>query len=455
MGWFSKKTQAGASAAEDRSLELPGSRVDTNFSGPLRWGLTVLLLGFGGFVAWAGFAPLDAGVTADATVQVAGNRKTIQHLEGGTIDEILVREGDLVKEGQVLIRLNATRALAEQGVVSSQYIIAKTTEARLLAERDGLDRIEFDPGLVERFRDDVRYQRAVASQEQLFRTRRDALNGEIAILRENLAGAEQQLAGLEEVQKSRKAQIGYINRELKGVRELAKEGYLPRNRMFELERDAAQLQAALSNDVVEAGRTRNQIAELKLRILQRRQDYQKEVQSQLSEVMREASALADRLAAIDYTVRETEIRAPIDGYVQNLSVHTVGGVIGPGTLLMEVVPTDATYLIQARVPVQSIDRVSPGLDVDITFPALNQRTIPNIPGKVLTVSADRLEDPATKIPYYLAQVEVTPEGAEKLQNETIRAGMPAAVLIKLGERTMLNYLLKPFLERLDRSFRER
>src|SRR5690554_6097614 len=225
--------------------------------------------------------------------------------------------------------------------------------------------------------------------------------------------------------------------------------------MFELERDAAQLQAALSNDVVEAGRTRNQIAELKLRILQRHQDYQKEVQSQLSEIQKEASALGDRLSAIDYTVRETEIRAPIDGYVQNLSVHTVGGVIGPGTLLMEVVPVDATYLIQARVPVQSIDRVAPGLDADITFPALNTRTIPTIPGKVLTVSADRLEDPATKMPYYLAQVEVTPEGAEKLQNETIRAGMPAAVLIKLGERTMLNYLLKPFLERLDKSFKER
>lgn len=455
MGWFSKKGTAHGAASDERSLELPGSRVDTNFGGPLRWGLGVLLLGFGGFVAWAGFAPLDAGVTADATVQVAGNRKSVQHLEGGTIDELLVKEGDRVQAGQVLVRLNATRALAEQGVVSTQYIIAKTTEARLLAEREDADAVEFDPALTERFKDDPRYQRAVAQQERLFRTRRDALKGEIAILRENLAGAEQQLAGLEEVQKSRKAQIGYINRELSGVRELAKEGYLPRNRMFELERNAAQLQAALSNDVVEAGRTRNQIAELKLRILQRHQDYQKEVQSQLSDVLKEASALGDRMSAIDYTVRETEIRAPIEGFVQNLSIHTVGGVIGPGTLLMEIVPTDATYLVQARVPVQSIDRVSPGLDVDITFPALNQRTIPNIPGKVLTLSADRLVDEATHMPYYLAQVEVTPEGVEQLKNETIRAGMPAAVLIRLGERTMMNYLLKPFLERLNRSFTER
>ena len=455
MGWFSKKAKVDDAGREERSLELPGNRVDTNFGGPLRWGLIVLVLGFGGFAAWAGFAPLDAGVTAEATVQVAGNRKSVQHLEGGTVDDILVREGDLVQAGQTLIKLNRTRALAEQGVVSTQYIIAKTTEARLLAESNDAEAVEFDRELAARFKDDPRYIGSVASQERLFRTRRDALEGEIAILRENLAGAQQQLEGLEQVQKSRKSQIAYINRELRGVRELAKEGYLPRNRMFELERDAAQLQAALSNDVVEAGRTRNQIAELKLRILQRHQDYQKEVQSQLSEIQKEATALGDRLAAIDYTVRETEIRAPIEGYVQNLSIHTVGGVIGPGTLLMEIVPTDATYLVQARVPIQSIDRVEPGLDVDIMFPALNQRTIPNIPGKVLTLSADRLVDEATNIPYYLAQVEVTPDGVERLKNEVIRAGMPAAVLIRLGERTMLNYLLKPFIERLDRSFKER
>ena len=454
MGWFSKKTDSGQ-AGNENALALPGERVDTNFSGPMRWGLGVLILGFGGFAVWAGFAPLDAGVPAEATVQVAGNRKSVQHLEGGTVEQILVKEGDKVQAGQVLVRLNRTRALAEQGVVSTQYIIAKTTEARLLAERDELTEVEFDPELEARFKEDPRYTRATASQQRLFQTRRDALEGEIAILRENLAGAEQQLEGLEQVQKSRKSQISYISRELRGVRELAKEGYLPRNRMFELERDAAQLQAALSNDVVEAGRTRNQIAELKLRILQRSQDYQKEVQSELSEVQKEASALGDRLAAIDYTVQETEIRAPISGNVQNLTVHTEGGVIGPGTLLMEIVPADASYLVQARVPVQSIDRVQPGQDVDITFPALNQRIIPNIPGKVLTLSTDRLVDEATNMPYYLAQVEVTPEGAEMLKNESVRAGMPAAVLIRLGERTMLNYLLKPFMERLDRSFKER
>lgn len=432
----------------------PAPDVDTDARSPLRWGLAVLLLGFGGFVYWSAFAPLDAGVPADATVHVAGNRKTIQHLEGGTTEEILVREGDKVRAGQVLVRLNRTRALAEQGVVSSQYITAKAIEARLMAERDEAPTIVNDPKVVARFRDDPRFIEATRAQARLFQARRDALNGEIAILIENQRGAEAQLKGLYDVHANRKAQVGFINRELKGVRELAKEGYLPRNRMLELERNASHLRAAVSNDVVEAGRARNQIAELKLRVLQRGQEYQKEVQSQLSDVHKEAAALGDRLAALDYTVRETDIRAPIDGYVQNLAVHTVGGVIGPDTVLMELVPNANEFLIHAKVPVQAIDKVVPGLDVDITFPAFNHASTPNIPGRVLTVSADRLTDPETRMPYYLAQVEVKPEAAPMLGENLIRPGMPASVLIRTGERTMLSYLVKPLLERLDKSFKE-
>ncbi|NYT63471.1 HlyD family type I secretion periplasmic adaptor subunit [Alcaligenaceae bacterium] len=435
-------------------LDEADHQVDINSHSPLRWGLAVLLLGFGGFALWAAFAPLDAGVPANAMVQVTGNRKTIQHLEGGTIDEILVREGDKVKANQVLLRLNATRVLAEQGIASSQYITVKAIEARLLAERDNLDAIINDPQLLSRFKGDPRLDDAVSAQARLFKTRRDALNGEIAILRENQHGAEQQLKGLAQVQVNRKSQIGFINRELVGVRDLAKQGYLPRNRMLELERDAAQLQAALSNDIVEAGRTRNQIAELKLRVLQRTQEYQKEVQSQLSDVQKEASALSDRLAALDYTVSQTEIRSPIDGFVQNLNVHTVGGVIGPGTILMEVVPEGDSFIVQAQVPVQAIDKMKAGLDVEITFPAFNHARTPNIPGKVTTVSADRLIDEATHAPYYRAQIEVTPEGMALLGSNVIRPGMPASVLIRTGERTMLSYLLKPLVERLDKSFKE-
>lgn len=432
----------------------PLLRVDTDFTAPLRWGLVVLILGFGGFAGWAAFAPLDAGVTANATVQVAGNRKAVQHQEGGTVETIMVREGDYVKAGQTLVRLNATRALAEQSVVSSQYITAAAIEARLLAERDGLEQVEPIPTAKGRFGEEPRFTRAARAQQRLFETRRLALQGEIDILNENLQGAEKQLAGLNQVQANRKSQIGYLQRELKGVRKLAGEGYLPRNRMYELERNAAQLRAALSNDTVEASRTRNQISELKLRILQREQEYQKEVQSQLSDVHKEASALHDKLSALDYTVQQTDIQAPVAGYIQNLSIHTVGGVIAPGAVLMEVVPEDRSYLIQAQVPVQAIDRMRPGLDVEISFPAFNHAQTPNVPGKVLTVSADRLEDEDSKTPYYLARIEVTPEGVDLLSTNTIRPGMPASVLIRTGERTMLSYLLKPFLERLDKSFKE-
>lgn len=445
MKWLKQKT----STPDESTLG-----VDTNARSPLRWGLMVLLIGFGGFALWAAFAPLDAGVTAEAQVQVFGNRKAVQHLEGGTIDEILVKEGDKVDSGQPLIRLNRTRAVSEQAIVSTQYIMAKTIEARLIAERDHASSVHYAPELVGLYGNDPRFLDAKRVQDQLFETRRNALKGEIEILRENLRGAEQQLRGLNEVQKNRQAQINFVNQELNGVRELAKEGYLPRNRMLNLERDAAQLQAALSNDVVEAGRARNQIAELKLRILQREQDFQKEVQSQLSEVQKEATSLGERLEALNYTVRETEIRAPIAGFVQNVTVHTIGGVIGSGTQLMEIVPEDERFIIQAQIPVFSIDKVTPGLEVEITFPAFNHARTPNIPGRVLTVSADRITDQHTGMPYYLAQIEVTDEGMELLRFNNIRPGMPAAVLIRTGERTMLSYLLKPFLERLDKSFTE-
>ena len=435
-------------------LDDPTQDVAIDARTPLRWGLLILLLGFGGFVYWAALAPLDAGVSADATVHVMGHRKTIQHLEGGTVEEILVREGDEVQAGQVLLRLNKTRALAEQGVVSAQYIMAKAVEARLEAERDGADAIQWDPAVVARFGEDPRFVEAHRTQARLFAARRNALQGEMAILQENRRGAELQLKGLYEVHANRKAQVAFISRELKGVRELAAEGYLPRNRMLELERNASHLKAAVSNDLVEAGRVRNQIAELQLRALQREREYQKEVQSQLSDISKEATALGDRLAALDYTVRETDIRAPIDGYVQDLNVHTIGGVIGPDTVLMELVPKAHEFLVHAKVPVQAIDKVVPGLPVEITFPAFNHASTPNIPGEVLTVSADRLTDLETNMPYYLAQVQVTPEGAPLLGENLIRPGMPASVLIRTGERTMLNYLLKPVLERLDKSFKE-
>ncbi|MND73167.1 Type I secretion system membrane fusion protein PrsE [compost metagenome] len=441
---------------EHKSLALPGSErvIDVDDGRPRRWGVWLVVVGFGGFLLWASLAPLDAGVVANATVNVTDNRKTIQHLSGGTVGSILVREGDRVKRDQPLIELDQTRAIAEQGVVSAQYIVARTVENRLQAERDGLDKVTFDPELLTRFAGDPRLQEATTLQQRLFTTRRAALTGEAGILRENIRGAEEQLKGLRQVQAARSAQISFLAQELDGVRNLAAEGYVARNRMLELERSAADLNAQRAQSVADIGRTHNQIAELKLRILQLEQDYQKEVQSQLTEAQKEVTALADRLRSLDYEVAHTVIRSPIDGVVLGLNVSTIGGVIQPGAELMSVVPGDEPLQVDAMIPVQAIDKMAPGLPVDITLPAFNHAQTPNIPGRVLTIAADRLVDETSKEPYYLAQVEVTEAGMEMLGNNQIRAGMPATVIIKTGERNLLSYLLKPLLARIDSAFKE-
>lgn len=428
--------------------------VDVDDRRPARWGGWLVLLGFGGFLLWAGLAPLDAGVVAGATVKVTNNRKTVQHLTGGTVEAILVREGEVVQQGQELVRLDATQTIAEQGVASAQYIVVKTVENRLEAERDGLAEVQFDPALLVRFKDAPRLKASVALQQRLFSTRRAALTGEVNILHENLSAAEEQLKGLRLVQETRATQRNLLNQELTGVRTLVAKGYIARNKMLELERNAAELSGAMAENIADIGRTRNLIAELKLRILQREQDYQKEVQSQLTEEQKEANALADRLRAIDYQVANTVIRSPIEGVVLGLNVATIGGVIQPGFHIMDVVPANEPLQVDAMIPVQAVDKMVPGLPVDIAFPAFNHAQTPNIPGRVLTVSADRLIDEQSKQPYYLAQVEVTAEGMSLLGANQIRAGMPATVTIKTGERTLIGYLMKPLLDRVDGAFKE-
>ena len=432
----------------------PKSLIDLDVRKPARLGIWLVIAGFGGFLLWSWLAPLDAGVVATGTVKVTSNRKAVQHLSGGTVDAILVREGDLVTKGQEVVRLDSLRALAEQGAVSAQYIVSKTVENRLEAERDNRDVVKFDPELLKRFKDDQRLEAAMDLQQRLLDTRRAGLAGEISILQENLAASAVQLKGLQQVYSARASQISFLNQELQGTRVLAAEGYVPRNRLLELERSNADLSAGQAENLNNIARVRSQTTEIKLRILQRQHDYLKEVESQLTDTAKENTTLADRLRALDYEVTHTVIRSPIDGMVQALSIATVGGIIQPGFKIMEIVPVNEPLQVDAMIPVQAIDKMFPGLPVDISFPAFNHAQTPNIPGRVMTISADRLMDEESKQPFYLAQVEVTPDGMSLLGTNHIRPGMPASVTIKTGERNMLSYLLKPMLERVDSSFKE-
>jgi len=441
------------SGKQETDLLASVAQVDINDAKPRRWGLLVLLLGFGGFMLWAALAPLDQGVGAPGQVIVSGNRKMVQNLNGGLVQSIRVKDGDEVAAGQVLLELDATPVRAALDSSRGQWFVSKAAEARLTAERDARADVAFPPELLKET-DDPRAVNALLVQSQLARTRRAALQADVGAIRESIAGLESYITGLEATKASKDEQIKLIREEIKGQRELAAEGFLARNRLLEQERTLAQLSGALSEDLGNLGRARQSVAELKMRILSRRQEYQKEVETQLAEVQKEVAALDSRIRSLTFDLENTAVRSPADGIVVGLNIHTVGGVLGAASHIMDVVPMNEPLTIDAQIPTALIDRVRPGLEVEILFPAFNQRTTPQIPGTMSTVSADALTDPQNRITYYKAQVQVTPAGMKMLKDHEIKAGMPAEIFIKTGERTMMNYLFKPLVDRFRTSLTE-
>jgi len=419
---------------------------------PLIIGLLVIVLGLGGFFGWAAFAPLDQGVPTQGTVVVESKRKTIQHQTGGVVQELLVREGDEVKAGQVLLRLEPAAARAARESSDAQYLMARASESRLLAEQRGAATIEFHPDLVAR-KDEPAVELLLTTQRQLFQARRQSLANELAAMRENIAGLETQIRGVEQVRRERQEQIALYEQEVKSLAPLVEEGLYSRNRHQELRRQLATAYASRAEDTATAGRIRNQIAETRLRIAQREQEYRKEVEGQLSEVSREARGQAERLQALTEELERTVVRSPADGTVVGLSAHTVGGVITPGTPIMDVVPEGDALLIETQIPPHLIKHVHPGLPVQLRFSVLDQRHTPVVEGKLATVSADLLYT-RENIPYYLARIEVPVTALAELGYRNVQPGMPVDVITITGERTMMNYVFKPLIDRFSRGLKE-
>ncbi len=377
--------------------EIPSLEVNTDASSHARLGWWIVIVGVGGFLLWASIAPLDQGVPLSGTVAVASSRKVIQHPTGGIVEDILVKEGDVVKAGQTLITMNDTQTKTLAEISRVQYFTARAVEARLTAERDDKRSVTF-PAELESAKDDPRVAANIHLQNQLFASRRTAIHSELRILKE----------------------------QLDAMRDLAREGYVARNRMLDLERT----------------------------YVQRQQDYHKEVRMQLSEVQKEAESLKARLVSLDFDLANVEVRAPVDGTVVGLSVSTRGGVIGPGFKLMEIVPSDDLLVVEGQLPVHLIDKVHPDLEVELIFSAFNQNLTPHIPGIVTHVSADRLTDEKTGQPYYKLKAKVAPEGIKMVADLQIRPGMPVDLFVKTGERTMMNYILKPILDHIKMSMTE-
>jgi membrane fusion protein, protease secretion system len=427
--------------------------VNTDAKSHTRLGWWIVIGGIGGFLLWASFAPLDKGVPLSGTVTVATNKKAVQHLAGGTVEAILVKEGAVVKAGDVLVRMNAVQAKVNAEMARVQYYSARSTEARLIAERDTKKTIVFPPKL-EALRNDPQVAGNISLQQQLFNSRQSAIQSELSAFDENIAGLVQQNKGLEESRDGKRQQLQFLKEQLDGMRDLAKEGYVARNRLLELERTYAQLTTAISEDISNIGRGVRQISEIKLRRLQRQQEYQKEVRTQLSDIQKEADGLANRLKGLDYDLDNVLVKAPVDGTVVAMNVFTNGGVIAPGFRMMDIVPSDDPLVVDGQLPVHLIDKVHPNLKVELIFSAFNQNTTPHIPGIVTQVSADRLVDEKTGQPYYTVKAKVAPEGMKQVANLQIRPGMPVELFVKTGERTMMNYLLKPVLDHIKMAMTE-
>ena len=418
-----------------------------------RIGLWALAIGFGGFLLWAALAPLDEGVPGQGMVAIDTKRKAVQHLSGGIVKEVLVREGDEVKEGQLLIKLDEAVARSNYEGVRQRYLGLRAMQGRLQAEQAGAAKVTFHPDL-EAASSDPQIRQQMLNQEQLFSTRRSLLRSDLQSIEESIQGQQGLLQAYSGMLDNRRNQQRLINEELGNLRGLVKEGYAPRNRQLEMERMVADSSTAIADLMGNTVRAQRTVGELRQRAISRQQDFRREVETQMADVSREVLSEEQKFKAVANDLERTEIKAPVAGQVVSLAVQTVGGVVQPGQKLMDIVPENEALLLEAHVAPHLIDRVKADMPVDVRFNSFANSPQLVVQGKVVSVSADLLSEPQTGATYYLARVQVTPEGTKTLGKRELHPGMPVEVVFKTGERSLLTYLLHPLTKRMSASMKE-
>jgi len=424
----------------------------------LRWlGFLIVLALFGGFGIWAMVAPLASSANAPGVIVVESYRKTLQHLEGGIVKTIGVRDGQVVQKGQVLMTLEDTQPRAQLEVMRGQYFIIIAREARLLAQRDRLGKVNY-PGELLSSQNDPRVQDAIRVQNQTFSARKAANEGEISLYQQQIGQLQAKGRGLRSQRLNHEQLVASYVSELEDFRALLKEGYAEKQRVREFERNLSQSEGQLGEISANVAAVDLQVSETKLKILQLQNDLQREVAKELSEVQSQMFEVREKMQSLQDMVERTVVRAPQAGTVLSLQPHTLGAVVKPGERLMDIVPQGERLVVEAKVLLIDIDRVSIGQTAEIRFTAFKARETPHVEGKLLALSADRVVDDADpqKMPYYLARVEITQKGLEDLARQKLDlvAGMPAEVLIKTGERTLFHYLIDPLKNAAARSFTE-
>ena len=419
-------------------------------------GLLVLLVAFGGFGGWALIAPLTGAAVAPGQVTVDSYRQSVQHLEGGIVREILVRDGMMVEEGDKLLKLDETDVHAERESVALSYVTEAARAARLRAEQGGLDEIIFPDFLQEIAAGDPEMEAVLEGQRQHFLARKDSLESEIAVRERTIDQINDQIRGLEAVVRSERAQIESYKEEVVEWEELFENQMTDKQRLREVRRELNTLEGSLANNMAEIARLRGQVEETRTQILLTERNFREQVVENLREAERNALDARVRLNALDERLRRTTITAPAEGEVVGMSAHTIGGVIAPGDTILEIVPQTRALVIEARVAPGDIDRVYRGLKADIRFSAFSAQTTHVIEGEVINVSADALEDEREGTEYYLARIQVTEQGREQMIRDeiTLVPGMPAQVFIQTEGRTFMQYLVKPVTDMFASAFRE-
>jgi len=427
--------------------------LDDSARGAMMAGAAIMAAFFLGLGGWAAFAPLNSAAVAPAVVKVEGNRKSVQHLEGGIVKELRVREGDKVATEQTLILLDDTQARAAVDVYSKQYDELTAQEARLIAERDGAAAVQFPQALIAR-RAEPDVAAIIAGQTNLFKSRRTTLTGTVDVLRKKISQTQEQIVGLEGQAAAYKRQLQSTHNENNGLRDLFKKGYVPRQRMLELERSEAALEGQIAEVSSNILRARQSIEEVNVQIVQAQSDRLAQVANDLRDVQVKLLEIGPKVSSAKETLRRTEIRSPYAGVVVGLTAFSVGGVISPGEKIMDVVPEKGGLIVEATVAPEDVKDLHVGMRAEVHLTAYKQRTVPIIHGKVLQVSADRLTDTKTGAGYYLAQIKVDEQELAELKDVRLAPGMPALVMIPTGERSALDYLLRPLTDSLRKSFRE-
>ena len=430
---------------------------EVNTQQPIRLGAAVLVVGLGAFLLWAGFAPLDQGVPASGTVAIETRKKTIQHSTGGVVKDVLVKEGQWVKEGDVLIEVSDTQARANNETIRQAYLSQRAVEARLEAELKNTGSIHFGSDISANKADPF-VQQLTMTQQNLFAARRASFEAEVSALEQSIQALKDQLWGVDQSLTNRLVQIQLQEKHLKSIKTLAEEGYAPKNQVLQMEQTQTELKTALSDLKSNQARLSRSIEESQFRMAQRKQDYQKDVMSLLAEVKKEVQAGKERLTTTNEELARTQIKSPVDGQIVGMNISATGGVVMAGQKLMDVVPKSEALLIDAKVLPHIIDKVHTGMNVSVRFNTFANTPQLVVSGKLVALTSDVITDPSPGMSginsYYLGRVEITSEGLKVLGSRVLQPGMPTEVVFKVGERTLLQYIMYPLTKRIAASLKE-